>query len=65
MLVISRKRRERLVLIDTETGVRLTVTVAEIRGGSVRLGVEAPSRFKIHREEVLAEIERVSSAAPA
>lgn len=66
MLVLARKRRERVVLIDTETGARITVTVSEVRQHAVRLGFEAPSRFKILREEQEQRVEHAtSSAAPA
>jgi carbon storage regulator len=52
MLVLSRRIGERLVIDDT-----ITVTVIEIRGGQIRLGVEAPPEIPIWREEVLAKQE--------
>ena len=47
MLVLSRKLGERIVIGD---GV--VVTVVEMRGDRVRLGVSAPPTTPIHREEV-------------
>ena len=48
MLVLSRKTNER-IMIDG----RITIVVVEIRGGKVRLGIEAPPEVKVHRQEVL------------
>lgn len=47
MLVLSRKRNE-TVVIDA----RIQVTVLEIRGDKVRLGIEADRSIGIHRYEV-------------
>jgi carbon storage regulator len=47
MLVLSRKKSE-LIVIDG--GIELTVL--EIRGNSVRLGIEAPDEVPIHRSEL-------------
>lgn len=47
MLVLSRKEYESIVVDDD-----IVITVMEIRGDKVRLGVEAPSRIPIHRMEV-------------
>jgi carbon storage regulator len=47
---------ERIVIGD-----RITVTVLEIRGGQVRLGVEAPKEVAVWRKEVLAKKEMVSA----
>jgi carbon storage regulator len=47
MLVLSRKRGERIVLADT-----VVVTVLEVKRGTVRLGIEAPPRVRIVREEI-------------
>ena len=52
MLVLSRKRGERIVIGD---GV--TVTVLEMRGDRVKLGFNAPAEVPIHREEVYHRIE--------
>ena len=47
MLVLSRKKNERVVINDN-----IVVTVVEIRGDKVRLGVEAPSEISVYRQEV-------------
>ena len=48
MLVLSRKKNESIV-IDED----IVVTVVEIRGDKVRLGIEAPRNIPVHRREVL------------
>ncbi len=48
MLVLSRKLNESIVI--SELGV--TITVVEIRGDKVRLGIEAPREVPIYRSEV-------------
>lgn len=53
MLVLSRKKNESIVIRDD-----ITVTVIEIRGDKVRLGVEAPKDVPIHRNEVYEAIQR-------
>lgn len=47
MLVISRKKDEALVVND-----EITVTVIEIRGDKVRLGIDLPRHMTVHRREV-------------
>jgi carbon storage regulator len=47
MLVLTRKKLE---VIDI--GDDISVTVVEIRGDKVRLGIEAPLRLPVHRREV-------------
>ncbi len=47
MLVLSRKKNERIVI-----GENIVITVVEIRGDRVRLGIEAPQEVPIHRSEV-------------
>jgi carbon storage regulator len=47
MLVLSRKKNECIVIDD-----KITITVVEIRGDKVRLGIEAPTTVPVHREEV-------------
>lgn len=52
MLVLSRKINERIMIGDA------VVTVVEIRGDKIRLGVEAAREVPVHREEVFRAIER-------
>ncbi|MGE3820499.1 MAG: carbon storage regulator CsrA [Isosphaeraceae bacterium] len=47
MLVLSRKKNESIIINDN-----ITVTVIEIRGDKVRLGIEAPKDVTVHRQEV-------------
>ncbi len=47
MLVLSRKKNESIVINDD-----ITVTVVEIRGDKVRLGIVAPKEIPVHRQEV-------------
>lgn len=47
MLVLSRKKNESIVVNDS-----IVITVVEIRGDKVRLGIEAPREVPIHRSEV-------------
>ena len=56
MLVLSRRVDESL-LIDKV----IKITVVDIKGGQVRLGITAPESIKIHREEVFNRIEKDSS----
>lgn len=47
MLVLTRKAGESIVI-----GENVVVTVLEIRGGQIRLGVDAPRDVSVHRAEV-------------
>ncbi len=60
MLVLSRKKNESIVINDS-----IVITVVEIRGDKVRLGIEAPREVPIHRSEVHAAIVAQESATPA
>lgn len=53
MLVLSRKKDERIIIGD-----QITVMVIEIRGDKVRLGIEAPKEVSVHRQEVYEAIRR-------
>jgi len=57
MLVLSRKRNESIVIRDN-----IVVTVIDIRGDKVRLGIEAPKEVPVHRREVFDKIK--SSGTP-
>ena len=48
MLVLSRKAEESMYIGDD-----IKITVLDIRGGQVRIGITAPQEVKIHREEVI------------
>lgn len=47
MLVLSRKKNESIVINSD-----ITITVVEIRGDKVRLGIDAPKEIPVHRREV-------------
>ena len=51
MLVLSRKVREEIV-ITMPTGERVTIIVSEIRGGQVRLAIDAPRQIAVNRGEI-------------
>ncbi len=53
MLVLSRKKDEKIVIGDN-----ITLMVIEIRGDKVRLGIDAPRDVAVHREEVYEAIKR-------
>ena len=48
MLLLSRKCGEKIVIPQ----LNITVTVLEIRGDRIRLGVTAPLNVSVHREEI-------------
>lgn len=53
MLVLSRKKDEKIIIGDN-----ITVMVIDIRGDKVRLGIEAPKEITVHRQEVYDAIKR-------
>ena len=57
MLVLSRKKDEKIVIGDN-----ITIMVIEIRGDKVRLGIEAPREVTVHRQEVYEAIQREQEA---
>ena len=57
MLVLSRKKNESIVINND-----ITVTVVEIRGDKVRLGIVAPKEVPVHRQEVFEAIHGKSPA---
>ena len=59
MLILSRKCEEQIVIADN-----IVVTVVEIRGGKVRLGIEAPKDVPVHRKEIYELIQRKKSQQP-
>jgi carbon storage regulator len=58
MLVIARKPGERICLGDD-----ITITILEINGSSVRLGLEAPAEVQIYRHEIWLAIKAENQAA--
>lgn len=62
MLVLSRKKNESIVINEN-----IVITIIEIRGDKVRLGIQAPRDVSIHRSEVYEAIKngRQDEAPPA
>jgi carbon storage regulator len=58
MLVITRRNGERICLGDD-----VTITVLEISGSSVRLGIDAPSEIPVYRHEIWAAVKQENQAA--
>jgi carbon storage regulator len=58
MLVLSRQRSETIMIGDD-----IEVTVVDIRGDKVRLGITAPREVSVHRKEVYDAIRRENRAA--
>ena len=59
MLVLSRKIGQSIVI----PGIDATVTVVDIRGDKVRLGINAPVEIPVHRQEVYEAIQRENRQA--
>lgn len=57
MLVLSRKKNESIIIND-----HITITVVEIRGDKVRLGIDAPKEVTVHRQEVYDAIQAQTEA---
>jgi carbon storage regulator len=53
MLVLSRQRDESIIIGDN-----IVVTIVDIRGDKVRLGINAPTEIPVHRQEVYEAIKR-------
>jgi len=58
MLVLSRHRDESIIIGDD-----IVITVVDIRGDKVRLGIAAPIEIPVHRQEVYDAIQRENRQA--
>ena len=58
MLVLSRQRDESIIIGDN-----VVVTIVDVRGDKVRLGIEAPREVSVHRREVYEAIQRENQQA--
>ena len=58
MLVLTRRANQSIVI-----GTDVVVTVLEVRGDQVRIGIDAPLSVSVHRNEVFAELEAANRAA--
>lgn len=57
MLVLSRKKNESIVINND-----IVITVVDIRGDKIRLGIVAPKDVPVHREEVYEAIHGTKSS---
>jgi len=53
MLVLSRQRDQTIVIGDS-----IRITIVDVRGDKVRIGIDAPRDVAVHREEVYDAIQR-------
>jgi carbon storage regulator len=58
MLVLTRKIGEGIVIGDD-----ITITIVEMKGGAVRVGIDAPREKKIYRQEVVERIAKENQDA--
>lgn len=58
MLILSRKKDESIVINDN-----IIISVVEIKGETVKVGIDAPSSVKIYRREVYEAIQKENKAA--
>ncbi len=58
MLVLTRKTGEGIIIGDD-----IKITVVELKGGGVRIGIDAPREMKIHRQEVFDRIKQENKEA--
>lgn len=58
MLVLSRQRDETIMIGDD-----VEITIVDIRGDKVRLGISAPRQIQVHRKEVYEAIKSENAAA--
>ena len=60
MLVLSRHRDESIMIGDD-----VVITIVDIRGDKVRLGINAPQHIPVHRQEVYEAIQRETADTAA
>jgi carbon storage regulator len=58
VLVLTRRANQSIMI-----GADVVVTVLEVRGDQVRIGIDAPRSIAVHREEVFRELEAANRAA--
>jgi carbon storage regulator len=58
LLVLTRRANQSIMI-----GADVVVTVLEVRGDQVRIGIDAPRSISVHREEVFRELEAANRAA--
>ena len=60
MLVLSRQKDESIMIGD-----EVEITIVDVRGDKVRLGITAPKKIPVHRREVYEAIQREKKEAEA
>jgi len=60
MLILSRKINEKVIIGDD-----ITISIIEVRGDQVRIGIDAPKKVKVFRQEVFEAIRDENKAASA
>ena len=58
MLILSRKINEKICI-----GGNITLTIIDVKGDQVKVGVEAPKEVKVFRQEVYDAIQKENKAA--
>ncbi len=59
MLVLTRHANQSIMI-----GADVVVTVLEVRGDQVRLGISAPRSIDVHREEIFVTLQKAKEAPP-
>jgi carbon storage regulator len=59
MLILTRKIRESLMI-----GEEVTVTVMDVKGNQVRIGINAPKDVAVHREEIYDRVQAEKAQRP-
>jgi carbon storage regulator len=59
MLVLTRHANQSIMI-----GQDVVVTVLEVRGDQVRLGIQAPRHVEVHREEVFTALQKQAAETP-
>lgn len=60
MLILTRRVGENVIVGDD-----IVISIIEVRGDAVRVGIEAPRSLSVHREEVWLELRRANAQAAA
>jgi carbon storage regulator len=60
MLIVTRRPGERIMVGD-----QVVITVIEVKGSSVRIGIDAPRAVPVYREEIYAAMQQSGGDDPA
>ncbi|MEL3908500.1 MAG: carbon storage regulator CsrA [Treponemataceae bacterium] len=58
MLILSRKTNQKIII-----GENIEITIIDVKGDQVKVGIEAPRELKVFRREVYEEIQKENLAA--